>query len=185
MIVFIKALVFLLATLGILWVSRASLRDPRSHGFPRFFAWESLLLLFLIAVDRWFDDPFSPRQLVSWAFLILSLALIYQGVQAFRRQGQIDARRADAALVGIEKTTRLVTSGVYHAIRHPFYSSLLFLCWGMLLKNVGWAGVILALLATALLVVTARNEERENLGYFGEEYRAYMGKTKMFIPYIF
>lgn len=180
-----QAAVFILATAGITWVSRSALCDPRSHGFPRTFAWEMILALFVLAVEGWFDDPFSPRQLASWALLILSLAPITLGVRAFRRQGQIDARRDDPALVGIEKTTQLVTGGVYGLIRHPFYSSLLFLCWGIFLKSVSWVAAVLALLTTALLMITARVEERENIRYFGEAYRAYMQKTHRFIPYIY
>jgi protein-S-isoprenylcysteine O-methyltransferase Ste14 len=39
--------------------------------------------------------------------------------------------------------------------------------------------------ATIFLILTAKIEEVENIAYFGEEYRAYMQKTRMFIPYIF
>ena len=88
-------------------------------------------------------------------------------------------------MVGIEKTTELVTTGVYHYIRHPFYSSLLFLGWGILLKNVNWIGILLAVLTTILLIITARKEEIENIQFFGENYQEYMKRTKMFVPFIF
>jgi protein-S-isoprenylcysteine O-methyltransferase Ste14 len=136
-------------------------------------------------MDWWFVDPLAPRQILSWAFLITSLVLIYLGVQMFRQRGKLDSNRTDPALVGIEKTTELVTSGVYKTIRHPFYSSLLFLAWGILLKQITWLGVLLALIATVFLVLTARKEEDENIGYFGEKYRAYMQRTRMFVPYLF
>ena len=35
--------------------------------------------------------------------------------------------RENAALLELEKTSRLVTVGLYRYIRHPLYSSLLFL----------------------------------------------------------
>jgi len=136
-------------------------------------------------MNYWFVDPFSLRQIISWTFLIVSLLLIYQGVQLFRRQGKLDQERDDPALVGIEKTTELVTTGVYHYIRHPFYSSLLFLGWGILFKNVNWIGVLLAVLNTILLLITARKEEVENIQFFGEDYQKYMERTKMFVPFIF
>ncbi|MHB0924829.1 MAG: methyltransferase family protein [Bellilinea sp.] len=103
----------------------------------------------------------------------------------FREKGKINQERNEPALVGIERTTELVTTGVYKYIRHPFYSSLLFLGWGILLKDVNWISIFLAVIATALLVVMARKEESENLRYFDEKYQVYMQKTKMFIPYIF
>lgn len=181
----VRIILFVLGTAGITWVSRVALRDIKSHGFYRFFAWETILILFLMNVDWWFVDPLAPRQILSWAFLITSLVLIYLGVQMFRQRGKLDSGRADPALVGIEKTTELVTSGVYKTIRHPFYSSLLFLAWGILLKQVTWLGVLLALTATAFLVLTARKEEDENIRFFGEQYRAYMQRTRMFVPYVF
>jgi protein-S-isoprenylcysteine O-methyltransferase Ste14 len=136
-------------------------------------------------VDDWFVDPFSLRQILSWSFLVISLVLISQGVWLFRKKGNIDSDRRDPALVGVEKTTKLVTTGVYHYIRHPFYSSLLFLGWGVLLKNPSWIGVLLALANTACLTITAKIEEGENIQYFGDIYQAYMKQTKMFIPFIF
>ena len=136
-------------------------------------------------VNYWFVDPFSLRQIISWSFLIISLLLIYQGVLLFRRKGKLDQERNDLGLVGIEKTTELVTTGVYHYIRHPFYSSLLFLGWGILLKNVNWLGILLAVTTTFLLIMTAKKEEIENIQYFGETYQEYMQYTRMFIPFFY
>lgn len=181
----IKVIAFILGTAAIAWLSRASLRNPRSHGFFRFFAWETILTLFLLNVDYWFVDPFHPRQLFSWLFLMISLLLIIEGVRLFRRHGRLDRERGDPGLVGIEKTTALVNTGLYRYIRHPFYSSLLFLGWGTMLKHFSWAGLILAIANTVFLIVTARIEEKENIAYFGETYRAYMRATKMFLPFIY
>ena len=111
--------------------------------------------------------------------------LIYQGVQLFRRQGRLDQERNDPALVGIEKTTELVTTGVYKYIRHPFYSSLLFLGWSIFFKNINWIGALLAVVTTIILIMTARREEIENIQFFGENYQEYMKRTKMFVPFIF
>jgi protein-S-isoprenylcysteine O-methyltransferase Ste14 len=179
-----RIILFVLATLVLMWISRASLRNVRAHGFYRFFAWELILILFLMNMNEWFVDPFSFRQIISWMFLIVSLVFIYLGVQLFRRRGRLDPARNDASLVGIEKTTKLVMTGIYGYIRHPFYSSLLFLGWGILLKRLTWQGMLLAVMNTVLLTITARIEEVENLKYFGEKYQQYMSKTKMFIPYI-
>lgn len=179
-----KVILFVLGTIVIVWVSWTSLRDVQSHGFYRFFAWETILVLFLMNMNYWFVDPFSLRQIISWILLIISLVFIYQGVQLFRKQGELAQERSDPALVGVEKTTKLVTIGIYHYIRHPFYSSLIFLGWGILLKNVSWLGAILAVVNTILLIVTAKTEEIENIQYFGEKYQEYMKHTKMFVPYI-
>lgn len=180
-----KIIVFVLGTVAIVWVSRSSLRNARHHGFYRTFSWEIILLLFLVNINYWFVDPFSISQIISWSLLIISLLLIVEGVRLFREQGKIERERNDPALVSVEKTTELVTAGVYHYIRHPFYSSLLFLGWGIFFKNVSWLGLTLAVFNTLFLIITARIEERENIQYFGSDYLDYMRGTKMFIPYIF
>jgi len=180
-----KAVVFILTAIGIACVSRSSLRDVQCHGFYRFLAWETILLLFLVNMGYWFADPFSLRQIVSWIFLILSLVLIIEGVRLLRQQGKLDQDRCDQGLVGIEKTTELVTTGIYHYIRHPLYASLLYLAWGAYLKEISWISTVLMVLASASLLATAKADEKECIQYFGSEYEEYMQRTKMFIPFVF
>ena len=181
----VNLVILILGTILITWVSRTSLQTMGSHGFYRFFAWEAILVMFVLNDKYWFRNPFSPCQLVAWTLLIISLVLILWGVAMFRRRGKIDRQRSDPSLVGIEKTTELVTTGVYRFIRHPFYSSLLFLAWGIAFKNLSWLSILLVIFASAFLYLTARKEEQENLQYFGDAYRVYMHSTKMFIPYLF
>ncbi len=178
-------LIFILATAALLYVSRASLRTRGSHGFYRFLAWEALLALFVLNVEHWFDEPFSVPQILSWVCLAVSLFLVIDGVRLLRVVGNPKASRNDAALIGFEKTTTLVTVGAYRYIRHPLYSSLLFLTWGVFLKSPSPEGGALAVLATLFLTATARVEETENIRYFGAAYREYMAQTRMFIPFLF
>ena len=181
----VKVVVFLGATAGLATVSRGSLRDARSHGFYRFFAWEAILVLILLNLDVWFRDPASWYQIVSWCLLLVSLFLVVHGVHLLKRIGKPDERREDDTLVGIERTTALVTVGAYRYIRHPLYSSLLFLGWGVFFKAPSWIGGLLALAATLFLVATARIEEAENAAFFGPAYEAYKEQTRMFIPFLF
>ncbi len=181
-----KPVVFAIATLFLFYVSRASLRKPGSHGFYRFFAWECILALFLLNVEMWFADPFSWHQLIAWTLLFASLLPLTFGVRSLRKRGQPTEERAgDASLLAFEKTTSLVTSGVFAYIRHPLYSSLLLLTWGTFFKAPGLPGGALAVAASAFLLLTARADERECLEFFGDDYRAYMEKTRRFIPYLF
>lgn len=180
----IKLIIFVVGTIGNIWVSWSSLRDVQNHGFYRFFAWEIILVMFVLNANYWVIEPFSFRQIISWVLLIISLVLIVEGVNMIRKKGNIDRERDDPALVGIEKTTELVTTGVYKYIRHPFYSSLLLLAWGIFFKRITWMEIILAIITTILLTITAKKEEIENIEYFGEKYQEYMKETKMFIPYI-
>jgi protein-S-isoprenylcysteine O-methyltransferase Ste14 len=77
-----------------------------------------------------------------------------------------------------------VDMGIFKYIRHPLYSSLLFLTWGIFLKHTTLFMLVFALLSTAFLFATALIEEKENVAFFGEKYKEYMKRTKMFVPYI-
>jgi protein-S-isoprenylcysteine O-methyltransferase Ste14 len=157
----------------------------RFHGFYRFFAWELITALVILNLDAWFVAPLAWHQLISWVLLLLSLFLLIEGVRLLRLVGKPDAKRADEGLMGVEKTTQLVTVGAYHYIRHPLYSSLLCLAWGAFFKSPSWIGSILALGASLFLMLTAKAEEAENCRYFGVAYQAYQEHTKMFIPHVF
>jgi len=78
----------------------------------------------------------------------------------------------------------LVNTGVYRYIRHPQYTGLLLLSFGMLVE---WATLPLLILYPVMVVLyvrLAKREEKDMLIEFGEVYRSYMRKTKMFIPFI-
>jgi protein-S-isoprenylcysteine O-methyltransferase Ste14 len=181
----LKIFFFAAASLPILYISRAALKKPGSHGFYRFFAWEAVLALVVLNLDVWFVDPFSWHQLISWFFLFVSMFLLIQGVKLLRGFGRPDNSRTDIELFALEKTTRLVTTGTYAYIRHPLYSSLLFLAWGAFFKDINLTGGVLVLLSTVFLIATARADETECIRYFGSAYEAYRKHTKMFIPYLF
>lgn len=180
-----KPVAFLLATAGLVYVSRAWLVDPRTHGFYRFFAWEAILALALLNIELWFRDPFSWHQIISWLLLAVSGYLVIHSVHLLWLLGKPSSQREGEPLFEFEKTTRLVTVGIYRYIRHPMYSSLLFLAWGVFFKKPSWAGGLLAVAATLFLVAAGKIEEAEDIRYFGETYREYMKRTKMFIPALF
>ncbi len=176
--------VFLLGSAGLVFVSRQSLLNVRAHGFYRFFAWEILLALFLFNLHGWFDEPLAWHQLISWFLLIASIPLVLIGVGVLHTTSK-SASREDPSLLGLEKTSKLVTAGLYRYIRHPMYSSLLCLGWGLVFKSPSWLDTGLALLCTIFLFLTARTEEQEDIAFFGDEYQEYMKHSKMFIPFIF
>jgi protein-S-isoprenylcysteine O-methyltransferase Ste14 len=172
----IQLIVFCLGTLGLAAYSRRALRQPRSHGFARFFAFTAILGLVVLNAPHWFHNPFYARQLLSWAALLGSLFLAVHGFYLLHGTGKPQG--------SFEDTTVLVTVGAYRYIRHPLYASLLLLGIGAFLKNPGLLADALLLVMIVALVFTARLEEAENIEHFGEAYVAYMARTRMFIPYI-
>jgi protein-S-isoprenylcysteine O-methyltransferase Ste14 len=180
----IRAALFVGLSVPIVWISRRSLLHPRSHGFSRFFAFEAIVALMLVNLPYWFADPFGPLQLVAWLLLGVSVVFVVWGFLLLRRLGGF--RPADEALPAFEweNTGQLVTSGVYHYVRHPMYSSLLFLTWGAVLKSVTIGALLLGAASSIALTLTAKAEEAENVTRFGEEYRDYMKRTRRFVPFL-
>lgn len=181
----LKLIIFVIVSAAFGWVSRKALRNRQSHGFYRFFGWEAILALVLLNVDRWFSDPFSTQQLVSWFLLSTSLILVVLGLQLLLMRGKPDSSREDEALFTLEKTTQLVTTGIYRYLRHPIYGALIYGAWGVFFKQPSWIAGLLALIATLFLTLTSKVEETENISYFGDEYREYMKRSKMFVPFLF
>jgi protein-S-isoprenylcysteine O-methyltransferase Ste14 len=179
-----KTLIFIITTVLIVFISRKSLMNIRSHGFFRFFAFEFIIILFLMNVEFWFNSPFSFTQIISWILLIISAYFVIDGYRLLRSKGSPDELRPEEHLYKLEKTTKLVTDGIYRYIRHPLYGSLLFLAWGIFFKSISIAGFLLVMGTSLFLFLTAKIEEKENCDYFGEEYRSYMQQTKIFVPYI-
>jgi protein-S-isoprenylcysteine O-methyltransferase Ste14 len=181
----LQVLVFTLASLGLGFASRRSLARRGTHGFYRFWAWEAILALLVLQGPRWFRHPFRWHQRISWLLLCLSLVVLVLGLRSLSRGGRPSAVREDGALLGLEKTTRLVSSGIYRYVRHPLYASLLLLAWGAFFKHPDKMSGVLAGVAAGLLFVTAKVEEREDIAYFGPAYEAYMRRSRRFIPFVF
>ncbi len=178
-------ILFVSLSVPILYVSRASLREPRSHGFYRFFVWESILGLVCVNFRAWFVHPLAWYQLISWVLLIASCVPLYYGVRSLIREGKPKQHRQDEqALFALERTSVLVTTGIYGYIRHPLYSSLLHLAWGVFFKLPSVIGLLLAIVASAALYATARADEAECVRFFGPAYQEYMKRTKRFVPFV-
>jgi protein-S-isoprenylcysteine O-methyltransferase Ste14 len=186
----LQFLTFFLATIVLAYISRLSLRQPRSHGFYRFFAWEIILVLFLRNIPVWFSNPLAWHQLISWFLLIVCCVPVILGVRMLKQAGKPQSdeatpHRQDEPLFEFEKTNTLVTEGIYRYIRHPLYSSLLLLAWGIFFKRPDWVGLLLVLAASLFMGATASMEEKGNIRYFGPAYQDYMRRTRRFIPYLF
>lgn len=181
----IQIILFLSGTIILVFISRKSLRNFKVHGFYRFFVFEFTLTLVILNLPYWFKNPFSLQQILSWVFLLASIVLIFQSVFLIKKIGGHEERGENSINYKFENTSNLVKEGVYKYIRHPMYSSLLFLSLGTLLKNFSVYAILLAAFAILFILITAKTEEKENISFFGSSYTDYIKETKMFIPYIF
>jgi protein-S-isoprenylcysteine O-methyltransferase Ste14 len=176
-ITILQIVLFLGVSVALFLYSRPYLKDPSKHGFYRFFGWELTLFLVIINLRVWFDDLLSLHQIVSWLLLLLSLLLAGVGFLQLHQFGKAQG--------SFENTTRLVEKGLYKFIRHPLYSSLIVGSLGAALKQPDLLSLITAGGAIICYFFTAKVEEEEMIGKFGEEYKSYMRRTKMFVPFVF
>jgi protein-S-isoprenylcysteine O-methyltransferase len=88
--------------------------------------------------------------------------------------------------VAIAKEHRVIDSGPYRFIRHPSYTGALvaFLGFGFCLGN--WMSILCVLvLIVAAFMWRIQVEERALSDALGEDYRAYMRRTKRLIPFVY
>lgn len=176
--------IFGVLSIPVIIISWRTLFNTQSHGFYRFFSWECIIWLLVSNYTFWFNDPFSVKQVISWILLFWSAYVVIAGVLLLRKSGKPRKERNDGMLFEFEKTSELVENGIFRYIRHPLYSSLIFLTWGIFLKNTTVQLFIISLLSTVFLYFTAIFDERECIRYFGAKYGEYIKRSKMFIPFL-
>lgn len=79
-----------------------------------------------------------------------------------------------------EKSSALVTKGLYRLVRHPLYTAGLMILWFS--PKVTVNSFTLYVGATIYILVGAYFEERKLLREFGQAYAEYKSKTPMLIP---
>ena len=85
--------------------------------------------------------------------------------------------------LGIRDEHSLVTEGVYKYIRHPMYAAHLLWAIAQVLMLHNWiAGFSFIIAVVPHYLMRVNNEEQMMLNQFGEEYRAYMDRTRRLIP---
>jgi protein-S-isoprenylcysteine O-methyltransferase Ste14 len=181
MTVEVKIAVLVIVAAALALATRRSLTSLYSHGVYRLAGAVAAIALVLLNLEGWFTDPLAAHQVASWCLLLLSAVTPVYGYVSLRK-GRPSASRGDPTLMDVERTTELVEAGAYRYVRHPIYSSFLFAAFGIFLKDVSWQGGVLTATVLLCAFLAAKTEERENIAYFGDEYRSYMKRTKMFIP---
>lgn len=95
---------------------------------------------------------------------------------------QVMLGRLWSAQLQVREEHHLVTSGPYARIRHPLYTGMFGYGISLALVTANWVFIALALIVIAGGFLRAPREEQMMTAEFGEEYRAYMGRTWRFLP---
>ena len=116
----------------------------------------------------WKTNPHAgPFHIVSFVFIFAGLFLI---------------SAAWKTLYEAQRHNGLATTGTYSYMRHPQYVGFILVMFGFLLQ---WPTLLTLAMFPVLVVMyvkLARNEEREVLASFGDDYRRYMADVSGFIP---
>lgn len=124
-------------------------------------------------------DMRAPRMLF-WCGLAAIVAARLLRLHAFRMLGE-----SFTLVIHAAPGQPLVERGAYGRIRHPAYAAagLAFIGVGMVFANWLSLGLLLGAWAVAY-TYRVRVEERVLIAAMGDPYRAYMKRTKRFIPFI-
>ena len=77
----------------------------------------------------------------------------------------------------------MIAHGPYHFVRHPMYTSILMVCWPLVLGHFTWLRLAMVICLTLVLVVKLHLEE----SYLKKAYIAYLEYTrtsKKLIPFV-
>lgn len=154
---------------------------PKAATLDRRARWG--ILLVGIAFALVFQNPFREKVVAGWQvalsvlFLALASILSWTGARTLGLQWRVDA--------GLNADHQLVTAGPYRVIRHPIYTSILCLMWGVGVMLAPWqlflAATVLALVGTEIRV---RIEDRLLASRFGEQFRQYQQSVPAYLPFI-
>lgn len=180
-----SVILFLVLSTSLAAVCRKQLLKPKCHGFYRFFVFLGILFQICFLIDFLEIDPFSSRSLLSAALMLSSAGLVFLSYKTLQTLGgDREYRSEKPENFQFENTSEVVIDGVYKYMRHPMYSSLLFLIWGLYVQALSPVSLLISLASTTFLIATILTEEKENEEQFGTRYIEYKNNSKMLIPFI-
>jgi len=127
----------------------------------------------------WLD--FADYRLPDWVGLIGAAVFAFALWLLWRAHA--DLGRQWSVRLEIQQRHALITQGVYRHIRHPMYAAHFLWAIAQLLLLHNWiAGPAFLVVFLPLYLRRVPQEEQMLLEHFGEEYRAYAGRTGRIIP---
>jgi protein-S-isoprenylcysteine O-methyltransferase Ste14 len=142
-------------------------------------AWIGFLVPLLWVSSPAFSFADYPLHLTPLAGGIACLAV---GLWLFYR-AHADLGAFWSVTLEVRENHRLISQGIYRRVRHPMYSALFLYAVGQALVVPNWVAGPSYLVAFGILFACRiRAEEQMMVDAFGDEYVAYMERTKRLVP---
>ena len=142
-------------------------------------AWLGFLVPLIWVVSPVFS--FAEYSLLPWPFGA-GVQCLVAGLWWFHRSHS-DLGTYWSVTLELRENHRLITQGVYRYVRHPMYAALFLYSIGQALVLPNWVAGPSYLVAFGILFeLRIGAEERMMLETFGDEYAAYMARTKLLVP---
>src|ERR1700704_4393566 len=114
--------------------------------------------------------------------LVAGVVCFVAGLWLFHRS-HADLGTNWSVTLEVREQHRRITHGVYRRIRHPMYTALFLYSVGQALVLPNWVAGPSYLVAFGILFACrVAAEERMMLETFGDDYTAYMARTKLLVP---
>jgi protein-S-isoprenylcysteine O-methyltransferase Ste14 len=125
----------------------------------------------------WARAPQPWQVAISGVFMVLANLLSWSGARALGKQLRVDAA------VGADH--ELIRSGPYRIVRHPIYTSMLCLLFGIGVITVPlWLMMLALVLFLGGTEIRVRVEDGLLAARFGEDFRKYQSTTPRYIPFV-
>lgn len=85
----------------------------------------------------------------------------------------------------IKKEHNLIVNGIYKFVRHPIYGGLMIAITGAFMVTKTYMFIPILFFQIIIMTYFAKREESLLLDHFGNKYKEYIEKTKMFLPLIY
>jgi len=135
------------------------------------FAVGIMISLLILSWTMWEKGEVVVLLYVGYGLYVPAFALAVTSVAALKRRGKPTS--------GWEHTTVLIEGDVFRLARHPLYLGGALLSLGILLITQSITSTVLGLISIFCYWMASREEDKFNIGKFGNSYREYMKEVPM------
>ena len=135
-----------------------------------------VVVQFICIIYLAFNARFESLDILTLWLLLIALAI---GVIALFNMKISNLNIAPT----LKQAHRLRTNGIYKFIRHPMYTSVLLLCFALMLSNSHFLSQSVMLILLVDLILKSNLEEKLLTQRF-KKYPEYQQKTGRFIPFL-